>query len=60
MTKLLPAPKDNNGQVLPFSREAYHEKYPLHSCVDQPDLPCEACTKWAPKKKKSTSNRRRA
>jgi hypothetical protein len=40
------------GTVLTFSREEYERKYPAHTCVDRPEIACEACVKWTPKRKK--------
>ena len=27
-------------------RKSWSEAYPAHTCVDQPILPCPACSKW--------------
>ena len=27
-------------------RRAKNEQYPIHECVDRPNLPCPACMKW--------------
>jgi hypothetical protein len=56
MTKHLPAPK-GTATVLPFSREEYERKYPAHTCVDRPEVPCEACVKWTKKKKRVSGKR---
>jgi len=56
MTKQLPTPT-GTATVLPFSREDYERKYPAHTCVDRPEIACEACVKWT-KKKKRVSNKR--
>lgn len=53
MSKQLPAPK-GTATVLQFAREAYERKFPAHTCVDRPEVPCEACVKWTAKKKKRT------
>lgn len=56
MTKQQPTPT-GTATVLPFSREDYERKYPAHTCVDRPEIACEACVKWTKKKKRVSSKR---
>jgi hypothetical protein len=62
MTKSLPAPKGPTTIIILSSeaRAKYQARYPAHTCVDRPEVPCEACEKWSPKKTKRVSNRQRA
>ena len=59
MTKSLPAPKGPTTVLIlsPEARAKYQRKYPAHTCVDRPEIACEACVKWAKKKKRVSSKR---
>jgi len=60
MTKRLPEPKGAVTVLIlsPEAREKYQRKYPAHTCVDRPNLPCDACEKWAKKKKRGSARQR--
>lgn len=57
MAKRLPEPKGGVLMLSPEARAAYQRKYPAHTCVDRPELPCDACEKWAKKKKRVSRKR---
>ena len=42
----------------PSQRRVKNEQYPIHECVDRPNLPCPACLKWTGDGLAVRSNRR--